>query len=138
MPSRNRGVETRNERFQRLDPHSSGVPEDEKPLYTPRWIFTIAMKSFRAFLTLLFFLLAQAGALAHAAAHHWHDAADAPAAQECAACLAAQNLDCALPAQLPAAAFSQAVCFFPSFETLFYAGARRVFWRARAPPVRLM
>lgn len=96
------------------------------------------MKTFRAFLTLLFFLLAQAGALAHALTHYGHDAADASTLRECAVCLAGQNLDCALPAQPLPADFSQALPFFPSFETLFHTGARRVFWRARAPPVRLM
>ena len=91
------------------------------------------MKFFRHALLAFLLLIAQSGALTHAAEHLRIDA-DAPASHGCSLCLVAQGLDSALASAAPTIALSTADFAPPAGVVLSTFSASAPAPRARAPP----
>ena len=91
------------------------------------------MKILRHALLAFLLLLAQSGALTHAAEHLRIDA-DTPASHGCALCLVAQGLDSALASAAPDIALSTADFTPPAGVVLSTFSAAAPAPRARAPP----
>ncbi|MDR1275945.1 MAG: hypothetical protein LBL72_06155 [Candidatus Accumulibacter sp.] len=90
------------------------------------------MRSIRAFLSVVLFLLLQAACFAHTLSHT--HAADAPSPDVCAVCAAVQNFDGAPTSQPDTPVFEPVFRLVTHFETPSFVDASRLPRLARAPP----
>ncbi|MDR1162238.1 MAG: hypothetical protein LBM17_00170 [Candidatus Accumulibacter sp.] len=90
------------------------------------------MRSIRAFLSVVLFLLLQTACFAHTLSHA--HTADAPSPEVCAVCAAAQGIDGALPSLPDTPVFEPVFRLVTHFETPSFVDASRLPRLARAPP----